>query len=79
MVGKKFHEASEGGLRDFRAEVTVLRKVRAKRTVLFMGACSQPGNTFVVMEAMRMSLYDYLHMLSHTPQPLSSPKDAKRW
>jgi hypothetical protein len=55
---------------EFQAEVAVLRKVKSPRTVLFIGSCCQEGAIFIAMEAMRMSLFDYLHKMRGPPQPL---------
>ncbi|XP_040370867.1 serine/threonine-protein kinase STY17 isoform X2 [Rosa chinensis] len=49
-------------LRDFSQEVYILRKIRHKNVVQFIGACTQPPNICIVTEFMsRGSVYDFLH------------------
>ncbi|GMY11148.1 serine/threonine-protein kinase STY17 [Fagus crenata] len=49
-------------LREFSQEVYILRKVRHKNVVQFIGACTQPPNLCIVTEFMsRGSVYDFLH------------------
>ncbi|XP_050383720.1 serine/threonine-protein kinase STY17-like [Argentina anserina] len=49
-------------LKDFSQEVYILRKIRHKNVVQFIGACTQPPNICIVTEFMsRGSVYDFLH------------------
>ncbi|CAN1122242.1 Serine/threonine-protein kinase STY17 [Linum perenne] len=49
-------------LREFSQEVYIMRKVRHKNVVQFIGACTQPPNLCIVTEFMaRGSIYDFLH------------------
>lgn len=49
-------------LRDFSQEVYILRKIRHKNVVQFIGACTKPPNLCIVTEFMsRGSVYDFLH------------------
>ncbi|KAK7252998.1 hypothetical protein RIF29_37358 [Crotalaria pallida] len=49
-------------LKEFAQEVYIMRKIRHKNVVQFIGACTQPPNLCIVTEFMaRGSLYDYLH------------------
>ncbi|XP_041019742.1 serine/threonine-protein kinase STY17-like isoform X2 [Juglans microcarpa x Juglans regia] len=49
-------------LREFSQEVYIMRKVRHKNVVQFIGACTQPPNLCIVTEFMsRGSVYDFLH------------------
>ncbi|KAM2621680.1 hypothetical protein TB2_026402 [Malus domestica] len=49
-------------LRDFSQEVYILRKIRHKNVVQFMGACTRPPNLCIVTEFMsKGSVYDFLH------------------
>ncbi|KAM7260823.1 hypothetical protein ACFE04_026298 [Oxalis oulophora] len=51
-------------LRDFAQEVYIMRKIRHKNVVQFMGACTRPPNLCIVTEFMaRGSIYDFLHKL----------------
>lgn len=48
--------------REFAQEVYIMRKIRHKNVVQFIGACTQPPSLFIVTEFMsRGSLYDFLH------------------
>ncbi|XP_020589176.1 serine/threonine-protein kinase STY46-like [Phalaenopsis equestris] len=48
--------------RDFAQEVYIMRKVRHKNVVKFIGACTKPPNLFIVTEYLSGgSVYDYLH------------------
>lgn len=48
--------------KDFTQEIYILRKIRHKNVVQFIGACTRPPNLCIVTEYMpRGSLYDYLH------------------
>ncbi|KAK8716852.1 hypothetical protein V6N13_044147 [Hibiscus sabdariffa] len=49
-------------LREFSQEVFIMRKIRHKNVVQFIGACTRAANPCIVTELMaRGSLYDYLH------------------
>ncbi|XP_050127803.1 serine/threonine-protein kinase STY17-like isoform X2 [Malus sylvestris] len=49
-------------LRDFSQEVYILRKIRHKNVVQFIGACTRPPNLCIVTEFMsKGSVYDFLH------------------
>ncbi|KAF2306315.1 hypothetical protein GH714_016408 [Hevea brasiliensis] len=49
-------------LREFSQEVYIMRKIRHKNVVQFIGACTQPPNLCIVTEFMaRGSIYDFLH------------------
>ncbi|KAI4381809.1 hypothetical protein MLD38_007848 [Melastoma candidum] len=49
-------------LKDFAQEIYIMRKIRHKNVVQFIGACTCPPNLCIVTEFMsRGSLYDYLH------------------
>ncbi|KAI4325411.1 hypothetical protein MLD38_030814 [Melastoma candidum] len=49
-------------LRDFAQEIYIMRKIRHKNVVQFIGACTRPPNLCIVTEFMsRGSLYDFLH------------------
>lgn len=48
--------------KEFAQEVFILRKVRHKNVVQFIGACTKPPNLYIVTEFMSGgSVYDYLH------------------
>ncbi|KAG0497048.1 hypothetical protein HPP92_001449 [Vanilla planifolia] len=48
--------------REFAQEVYIMRKVRHKNVVQFIGACTRPPSLFIVTEFMSGgSLYDFLH------------------
>jgi serine/threonine protein kinase len=48
--------------REFMQEVSIMRKVRHKNVVQFIGACTKPPNLCIVTEYMSGgSVYDYLH------------------
>ncbi|KAK8945838.1 Serine/threonine-protein kinase HT1 [Platanthera guangdongensis] len=48
--------------REFAQEVYIMRKIRHKNVVQFIGACTQPPSLFIVTEFMSGgSLYDFLH------------------
>jgi serine/threonine protein kinase len=48
--------------REFQQEVFIMRKVRHKNVVQFIGACTKPPNLCIVTEYMSGgSVYDYLH------------------
>ncbi|KAH0456560.1 hypothetical protein IEQ34_014467 [Dendrobium chrysotoxum] len=48
--------------REFAQEVYIMRKIRHKHVVQFIGACTQPPSLFIVTEFMSGgSLYDFLH------------------
>ncbi|KAK8625220.1 hypothetical protein V6N13_090095 [Hibiscus sabdariffa] len=48
--------------KEFAQEVFIMRKVRHKNVVQFIGACTKPPNLFIVTEFMSGgSVYDYLH------------------
>ncbi|KAB2004292.1 hypothetical protein ES319_D11G188100v1 [Gossypium barbadense] len=49
-------------LREFSQEVYIMRKIRHKNVVQFIGACTRSPNLCIVTEFMaRGSIYDYLH------------------
>ncbi|KAK4741490.1 hypothetical protein SAY87_025078 [Trapa incisa] len=49
-------------LKDFAQEIYIMRKIRHKNVVQFIGACTQPPKLCIVTEFMsRGSIYDYLH------------------
>ncbi|KAK3224421.1 hypothetical protein Dsin_011446 [Dipteronia sinensis] len=49
-------------LKEFSQEVYIMRKIRHKNVVQFIGACTKPPNLCIVTEFMaRGSLYDFLH------------------
>ncbi|XP_047320085.1 serine/threonine-protein kinase STY8-like [Impatiens glandulifera] len=49
-------------LAEFAHEVFIMRKIRHKNVVQFIGACTQPPNLCIVTEFMsKRSVYDYLH------------------
>ncbi|TKY70282.1 Serine/threonine-protein kinase HT1 [Spatholobus suberectus] len=49
-------------LREFAQEVYIMRKIRHKNVVQFIGACTRPPNLCIVTEFMsKGSLYDFLH------------------
>ncbi|KAF7809614.1 serine/threonine-protein kinase STY17 isoform X1 [Senna tora] len=49
-------------LREFAQEVYIMRKIRHKNVVQFIGACTQPPNLCIVTEFMsRGSIHDFLH------------------
>ncbi|XP_048229674.1 serine/threonine-protein kinase STY17 isoform X1 [Ricinus communis] len=49
-------------LREFSQEVYIMRKIRHKNVVQFIGACTRPPNLCIVTEFMaRGSIYDFLH------------------
>ncbi|XAR73720.1 Dual-specificity kinase [Bertholletia excelsa] len=49
-------------LKEFAQEVFIMRKIRHKNVVQFIGACTQPPNLCIVTEFMsRGSIYDFLH------------------
>ncbi|XP_039059494.1 serine/threonine-protein kinase STY46-like isoform X1 [Hibiscus syriacus] len=48
--------------KEFAQEVFIMRKVRHKNVVKFIGACTKPPNLFIITEFMSGgSVYDYLH------------------
>ncbi|KAE8698753.1 ACT-like protein tyrosine kinase family protein isoform 2 [Hibiscus syriacus] len=48
--------------KEFALEVFIMRKVRHKNVVQFIGACTKPPNLFIITEFMSGgSVYDYLH------------------
>ncbi|MBA0581117.1 hypothetical protein Gorai_023304 [Gossypium raimondii] len=48
--------------KEFAQEVFIMRKVRHKNVVQFLGACTQPPNLCIITEFMSGgSVYDYLH------------------
>jgi len=52
----------EETLASFRKEVAIMSKLRHPNVLLFMGACTAPGNLMIVTELMpRGSVYDLLH------------------
>ncbi|KAG9129840.1 hypothetical protein Leryth_006983 [Lithospermum erythrorhizon] len=49
-------------LREFSHEIYIMRKIRHKNVVQFMGACTRPSNLCIVTEFMsRGSVYNFLH------------------
>ncbi|XP_023552583.1 serine/threonine-protein kinase STY8-like isoform X1 [Cucurbita pepo subsp. pepo] len=53
---------NEEMVKEFSQEVYIMRKVRHKNVVQFIGACTKPPNLCIVTEFMsRGSLYDFLH------------------
>lgn len=53
--------------REFQQEVSIMRKVRHKNVVQFIGACTRPPNLCIVTEFMSGgSVYDYLHKQKKT-------------
>ncbi|XP_061346017.1 serine/threonine-protein kinase STY17-like isoform X1 [Gastrolobium bilobum] len=49
-------------LKEFAQEVYIMRKIRHKNVVQFIGACTRPPNLCIVTEFMsRGSVYDFLH------------------
>lgn len=67
-VKKLFNqEHAEQGMREFRAEVSILSKLRHPSIVLWLGACTKAPNCTIVLEFMdRGSLNQMLHR-SNTP------------
>ncbi|KAA8546141.1 hypothetical protein F0562_020965 [Nyssa sinensis] len=60
-VLKSEHVSSEMQ-REFAQEVFIMRKVRHKNVVQFIGACTKPPSLYIVTEFMSGgSVYDYLH------------------
>uniref|UniRef100_A0A5B7C1E8 non-specific serine/threonine protein kinase n=1 Tax=Davidia involucrata TaxID=16924 RepID=A0A5B7C1E8_DAVIN len=58
----KPERVSEDMLREFAQEVFIMRKIRHKNVVQFIGACTRPPNLCIVTEFMsRGSIYDFLH------------------
>jgi hypothetical protein len=74
-------------IKEFQAEVAVLRQVHSTRTVLFIGSGQHlsTDSLFIVEEAMALSLYNYLHP-DHSrlargakpPRPLADMRQAHR-
>merc|ERR1712137_27496 len=61
---KKLHLSNmdEMAQEDFKAEMTILSKLRHPNVILFMGSCVQPNNYMMITELMpKGSLYDVLH------------------
>ncbi|XP_038906333.1 serine/threonine-protein kinase STY8-like isoform X2 [Benincasa hispida] len=53
---------NEEMLKEFSQEVYIMRKIRHKNVVQFIGACTKPPNLCIVTEFMsRGSVYDFLH------------------
>ncbi|KAK3413730.1 serine/threonine-protein kinase STY8 isoform X1 [Eucalyptus grandis] len=49
-------------LSDFAQEIYIMRKIRHKNVVQFIGACTRPPNLYIVTEFMsKGSIYDFLH------------------
>ncbi|GMH06590.1 hypothetical protein Nepgr_008430 [Nepenthes gracilis] len=49
-------------LREFSQEVNIMRKIRHKNVVQFIGACTQPPNQCIVTEFMsKGSVYEFMH------------------
>ncbi|OMO83444.1 hypothetical protein COLO4_22506 [Corchorus olitorius] len=58
----KPERVTEEMLREFSQEVYIMRKIRHKNVVQFIGACTRAPNLCIVTEFMaRGSIYDYLH------------------
>jgi len=58
LFTQKFDEKT---LEDFRREVAIMSTLRHPNVLLFMGACTEPGNLLIVTELMpRGSVYDIL-------------------
>ena len=50
------------GVQDFKAEVSLMQRLKHPNVVMFMGACTQPPNLSIVTQfAPRGSLYRILH------------------
>lgn len=50
------------GMQDFKAEVSLMQRLKHPNVVMFMGACTQPPNLSIVTQfAPRGSLYRILH------------------
>ncbi|XWS45615.1 hypothetical protein CRYUN_Cryun15aG0151700 [Craigia yunnanensis] len=58
----KPEQVTDEMLREFSQEVYIMRKIRHKNVVQFIGACTRAPNLCIVTEFMaRGSIYDYLH------------------
>ncbi|KAJ3672367.1 hypothetical protein LUZ60_007088 [Juncus effusus] len=58
----KHDRLNESMKKEFDQEVSIMKKVRHKNVVQFLGACTKPPRFFIVTEFMSGgSLYDYLH------------------
>ena len=69
-------EHAEQGMKEFRAEVSILSKLRHPSIVLWLGACSKAPNCTIVLEFMeRGSLNQLLHR-SNTPYTMIT---AMKW
>ncbi len=54
--------SAEAGVQDFKAEVSLMQRLKHPNVVMFMGACTQPPNLSIVTQfAPRGSLYRILH------------------
>mmetsp|Transcript_504 Transcript_504/g.764 ORF Transcript_504/g.764 Transcript_504/m.764 type:complete len:553 (-) Transcript_504:189-1847(-) len=62
-VKKLLNQNLDGdSLSSFKKEVAIMSKLRHPNVLLFMGACTEPGNLMIVTELMsRGSAYDILH------------------
>jgi serine/threonine protein kinase len=62
-VKKLLNQNLDGdSLSSFKKEVTIMSKLRHPNVLLFMGACTEPGNLMIVTELMTSgSVYDLLH------------------
>eukprot|EP00027_Filamoeba_sp_ATCC50430_P018551 CAMPEP_0168567218 /NCGR_PEP_ID=MMETSP0413-20121227/14878_1 /TAXON_ID=136452 /ORGANISM="Filamoeba nolandi, Strain NC-AS-23-1" /LENGTH=511 /DNA_ID=CAMNT_0008599375 /DNA_START=169 /DNA_END=1704 /DNA_ORIENTATION=+ len=61
---KKLYESKldENTMDSFKKEVAIMSKLRHPNVLLFMGACTEPGNLLIVTELMpKGSVYDLLH------------------
>ena len=76
-VKRLFHqEHAEASMREFRAEVSILSRLRHPSIVLWLGACTTAPNCVIVLEYMeRGSLSQVLHR-SDTPYTLAT---AVKW
>ena len=55
-------------LQDFKAEVSLMQRLKHPNVVMFMGACTQPPNLSIVTQfAPRGSLYRILHRWRQRP------------
>lgn len=73
-VKKLFAKIDEKSLEEFRKEVAILTHLRHPNVVLFMGACTEPGNLFIVTEYMPMG---DIGKIIHGPQKLPDLKLLK--
>ena len=61
-------------IQDFKAEVSLMQRLKHPNVVMFMGACTQPPNLSIVTQfAPRGSLYRILHRWRQTLSPGPCP------